>query len=53
MNSIIDAELVQAYTGLQKRAEDQRKKEFKPLTYDDIKDDPYYYHSPEPEVNDD
>jgi hypothetical protein len=40
MNSIIDAELVQA----------QKEKDIRePLTYDDIKDDPYYYHSPEPE----
>jgi hypothetical protein len=33
------------YTGIQKRAEDTRKK-FKPLTYNDIKDDPYYYIAP-------
>jgi hypothetical protein len=29
-----------------------RYRKFHPLTYDDIKDDPYYYHSPEPEVDD-
>ena len=27
-----------------------RYRKFHPLTYDDIKDDPYYYHSPEPEA---
>ena len=39
---IIDADTNQA----------QQEKQFHPLTYDDIKDDPYYYHSPEPEVDD-
>ena len=58
MTSIIDAELVQENKGIQKRAEETRKgidqdRKLKPLTYDDIKDDPYYYYTPyEADVDD-
>ena len=40
MNQIIDADILQAQ-------KDKRKKRLKPpLTYDDIKDDPFYYNNP-------
>jgi len=37
MNQIIDADTLQAQ---------KEKKIREPLTYDDIKDDPYYYYTP-------
>ena len=48
MNQIIDAEILQAQ-------KDKRKEQIRPpLTYADIKDDPFYYNNPpEPEAKED